>query len=711
MSQGLFVCGIDPEAGSSVVVLGLGGALRRMVGRFAFFKPVGNGAGDQDVAVMRAAHQLEHAPEDVCPITIEDARDLVAHGRRERLLEHISRCHEHLNKSSDFLLAEGINNQRAVNLFDMDINVDIAERLGMSVLLVARCRSENGFPRIDEIESELLTARQAFQEHNVHVVGAVVNRVPAGAGGEVAARLGRALAKADLPLFGALPWLNYLGYPKLEQIADELGAELLSDWTAVHAVATKVVVAAMEPRNFLKHMRKDGTLVIAPGDRESILLTLACAQRSQRHRSVSGIVLTGGLRPDPEIIDLIEDMDLPNLPIMAVEEDTFTTATRIRQVNTRIRPQDRDKINTALSAVAEHFDHDRLWQALAMSPPPQVRSGSDSFLQQLIDRARQGKRCIVLPEGDEPRTLRAVARIAELGLCRLVLLGDPDRIHQGAKEVETQFDDSITVIDPLQAPHLDRYVELVVEARKHKRGGMTPEVARQWLAESPIHVGTLMVKAGDADGLVSGAVHSTGDTIRPAFQIIGVHPDPGIASSVFFMALKDRVLVYGDCAIIPNPNAAELAAIAVSSARTARAFGVEPRVAMLSYSTGKSGAGESVDKVAEATQLVHERNPDFAIDGPLQYDAAIDPTVGKLKQPDSPVAGRANVFIFPDLDAGNIAYKAVQRSADALAVGPVLQGLNQPVNDLSRGCTVDDIVYTVAVTAIQAATTGAVPAG
>jgi len=212
-----------------------------------------------------------------------------------------------------------------------------------------------------------------------------------------------------------------------------------------------------------------------------------------------------------------------------------------------------------------------------------------------------------------------------------------------------------------------------------------------------------MVKLGDVDGLVSGAVHSTGDTIRPAFQIIGVCPDPGIASSVFFMALKDRVLVYGDCAIIPDPNANELAAIAISSARTARAFGVEPRVAMLSYSTGKSGAGQSVDKVTEATQLVRERNPDFAIDGPLQYDAAIDPVVGKLKQPDSPVAGKANVFIFPDLDAGNIAYKAVQRSANAIAVGPVMQGLNQPVNDLSRGCTVDDIVYTVAITAIQAA--------
>jgi len=284
----------------------------------------------------------------------------------------------------------------------------------------------------------------------------------------------------------------------------------------------------------------------------------------------------------------------------------------------------------------------------------------------------------------------------------VTLLGDPAAIRNAAREAGVRFDAGVEVIDPKQSPNLDRYAETVVELRKAKRGGMTPEVARLWLDESPIHVGTLMVQHGDADGLVSGAVHSTGDTIRPALQIIRVAPDPGIASSVFFMALKDRVLVYGDCAIIPNPNAPELAAIAISAARTARAFGLEPRVAMLSYSTGKSGAGESVDKVTEATMLVRERNPDFAIDGPLQYDAAIDPDVGKLKQPDSPVAGQANVFIFPDLDAGNIAYKAVQRSAGALAVGPVLQGLNKPVNDLSRGCTVDDIVYTVAVTSIQA---------
>lgn len=350
------------------------------------------------------------------------------------------------------------------------------------------------------------------------------------------------------------------------------------------------------------------------------------------------------------------------------------------------------------------MEHERLWGALAMPRPARQRSGSTAFLEQIIDRARASGKRIVLPEGNEPRTIRAVERIVDREICPITLLGKPAEIREAAEDAGVKrLDDRVEIIDPLESKELDRYADAVVEVRKGKRGGITPEVARQWLNESPIHFGTVMVQVNDADGLVSGAVHSTGDTIRPALQIIRVRPDVGTASSVFFMALKDRVLIYGDCAIVPNPNAQELAAIALSSARTARAFGIEPRVALLSYSTGTSGAGESVDKVIEATKLVKERNPDFLIDGPLQYDAAIDPEVGKLKQPDSPVAGRANVLVFPDLDAGNIAYKAVQRSAGALAIGPVLQGLNKPVNDLSRGCTVDDIVYTVAVTAIQAA--------
>jgi phosphate acetyltransferase len=459
----------------------------------------------------------------------------------------------------------------------------------------------------------------------------------------------------------------------------------------------------MEPRNFLQRLQKKKTLVITAGDRNDILMTIACAQSCPDYRKVAGVILSGGIDPDPGVLKLIEDMKLPPLPIMKVESDSFKTAVSVQKVDVRLRPKDQEKISTASSRVADAIDAEALWKALNIPLPKRKRSSSELFLEQLIEQARSFGNHIVMPEGSEPRTLKAAKKIEELGMCDLTLLGDVDRIHQVAKSLGVSFNNRVKILDPRESSRLEEYANVAVEARKGKRGGVTKDVALEWLQESTVNFGTVMVKQGHADGLVSGAVHSTADTIRPALQIIRIKQGTEVASSVFFMALKDRVLVYGDCAIVPNPNAHELASIALSSARTARAFGIEPRVALLSYSTGLSGKGEAVDKVTQALEYVRETNPDFAIDGPLQYDAAIDPEVGHLKLPDSPVAGSANVFIFPDLNAGNIAYKAVQRSAGALAVGPVLQGLNKPVNDLSRGCSVDDIVYTVAVTAIQAA--------
>ena len=703
MANSLFLCGTDQEAGSSVVALGLYGVLGRVVKRLAFFKPVGGGADDQDVAVMKSAYRLVEDAADLCPVTIEEARELVAQEQEGELLDRIARCYDRLRRGKQFVILEGINNQRAMSAFDMDINKDIAARLGTPVLLVARGSRRGSSTNVDQLVASVLTANRAFEEQQVDVLGVVVNRVEDKPFEEVRRRIVEKFEQDGIPLFGVLPSLGFLGYPKLDQIAAELDAEVIAGEEALGTVATKTIVAAMEPANFLRHLDTDKTLVVTPGDREEVLLTLACAQKSPRRRSVAGVVLTGGLRPNPEIVSLINDLGLPDFPVMLVQTDTFTTATKIQDIDARIRPQDGDKIHTARSAVAEHVEHDRLWETLEMPRPPRRRTGTAVFLEQIIEQARSSGKRIVLPEGEESRTVQAVGKILEMGVCPLIMLGDADTIHWAAGQVGFKLDHRVQIIDPLGPGAADRYLDVVVQARKGRPGGMTPEVACQWLEQSPINFGTAMVKAGDADGLVSGAVHSTGDTIRPALQIIRVKPEVGLASSVFFMALSDRVLVYGDCAIVPNPNARELAAIAYASARTARAFGIEPRVAMLSYSTGSSGAGVSVDKVAEATKLVKERNPDLIIDGPLQYDAAIDPEVGRLKQPDSPVAGRANVFIFPDLDAGNIAYKAVQRSAGAVAVGPVLQGLNKPVNDLSRGCSVDDIVYTVAVTAVQAA--------
>jgi phosphate acetyltransferase len=701
MRSSLFVCGISQRSGSSVISLGLAGCFSHAVKRIGFFKPVGGGVNDPEVAVMRQALQLPHAPEDMCPVNIETAREWMSRGDTDRLLDTIAAAFARIHAESDFVIIEGINHKRALSAFDMSLNELISSHLDVPVLLVARDDSDCKDIDVSHVVHSVKTTRRSFLEKEVDVIGVVLNHLCADCADAVGARIEEELQASDIAVFGAVPVLSYLTYPKLDQIAAELDAEILIGHEALNIVVTKTIVAAMAPRHFITHVDTDRTLVIAPGDREAILMALACLQKAPNRRSISGVVLTGELTPAPEVLQLIRDLDLPQFVIMSVKYDTYQTATRIDDIDTRIRPQDRDKIDTARSAVMRHVRHEHLWQRLDL-PRPRRRSGSSAFLEDLLERSAAAKRTIVLPEGDEPRTLNAVQRIVERDICPVILLGNRDRIAAVAELEGIKLDDRFQIVDPSIDPRIDEYVEKVVEYRKGRKGGITPEVARQWLDESPIHFGMVMVKTGAADGLVAGAVHSTADTIRPAFQIIRVKPEYGIASSVFFMALQDRVLVYGDCAIVPNPNADELAAIAIASARTTRAFGIEPRVAMLSYSTGSSGSGESVDKVAVATKLVKERNPNFAIDGPLQYDAAIDPDVGKLKQPDSPVAGQANVFIFPDLDAGNIAYKAVQRSANAIAVGPVMQGLNAPVNDLSRGCKVDDIVYTIAVTAIQA---------
>jgi phosphate acetyltransferase len=673
-----------------------------MTAEMAYFKPVGGGAADSDVAVLREAFHLPQAPGEICPVELSEARELIGASREGEFLGRISSGFQAISRGKEFVVLEGLHGQAGFSTLDLETNALVAAHLRVPVLLVARGHAGGSPDDIDQIVTSVLTAKRSFETRDIEVLGVVVNRVAEAGLAELRRDLSAAFRKAGVNLYGVVPNLDFLGYPKLDQIAAELNATVLIGGNVLDRVAGRTIVAAMEPRNFIKHLTTDRTLVVAPGDREDILLALACTQQSPTRHSISGVVLTGGLRPDPEIVRLLDETSRPGFPLLAVETDTFTTAMRISTMDVRVRPQDEDKIFAAISGVSTHVEHEHLWEALEIPRPKRCRGGADSFLEDILARARRSGKRIVLPEGDEPRTVRAVGKLLELDVCPVTLLGDPERILAVAKEAGVRIEGRANIINPRTSPDFDRYADMVVEARKGKRGGITPEVARQWLTESTINFGTVMVKCGQADGLVSGATHSTADTIRPALQIIGVEPGIGLASSIFFMALKDRVLVYGDCAIVPNPNAEELAGIAMAAAKTARAFGLTPRVAMLSYSTGKSGTGESVDKVTLATQLVRDRNPNFLIDGPLQYDAAIDPDVGKLKQPNSPVAGQANVFIFPDLDAGNIAYKAVQRSAGVLAVGPIMQGLNMPVNDLSRGCTVDDIVYTVAVTAIQA---------
>jgi len=440
----------------------------------------------------------------------------------------------------------------------------------------------------------------------------------------------------------------------------------------------------------------DGILIITPGDREDMLLAAMVSSVATTYPNISGIVLCGGLEPSDPIKKLLGGLSGFNIPILQVPWDTFETTVRISNLQVSLYAGDTEKIESVFRDIQRYVRRDEVFHLFDSKRAP--KTTPIVFLHGLIERAQHLRRCIVMPEGDEPRTLKAVSRVLADSVADIVLLGDENAIREAANRSDARIERA-KIINPVQSKSLDRYAETYYQLRKHK--GISEDQARDTMTD-PIFFGTMMVHLGDAQGLVSGAVHTTRHTISPAFQIIKTKPGISIVSSVFFMCLEDRVLVYGDCAVNPNPSAQELAEIAISSAQTARAFGFEPLIAMLSYSTGESGVGPEVEQIKEATKLVKEHASDLKVEGPIQYDAAISPDTAKTKLPESLVAGKANVFIFPDLNSGNTAYKAVQRSAHALAVGPVLQGLNKPVNDLSRGCSVEDIVYTIAITAIQA---------
>jgi phosphate acetyltransferase len=456
-----------------------------------------------------------------------------------------------------------------------------------------------------------------------------------------------------------------------------------------------IKIAAMELPNFLDHL-EEGSLVITPGDRSDIILGTLAADRSDSYPPVAGIVLTGNLKPAPQVRRLIEGLRSSPVPVLRAGTDTFATAIEVNNVRPVLTAENKRKIAAAIGLIETSVDVPDLLERAAVA-----RSGRVTplmFQYELVRRAKQQRKHIVLPEGTEDRILRAAEIVLLRDVCDITLLGDPGEVRQKASSLGLALDRA-KIIEPRSSELLAGFAEAYYELRKHK--GISRELARDTMADVS-YFGTMMVHQGMAAGMVSGSVHTTAHTIRPALEFVKTRQSISVVSSVFFMCLADRVLVYGDCAIVPEPTAQQLADIAISAAGTAAAFGVEPRVAMLSYSTGESGSGPDVDRVREATRIVRERAKDLKIEGPIQYDAAIDQTVAKVKLPGSEVAGRATVFIFPDLSSGNNAYKAVQRAADAVAIGPVLQGLKKPVNDLSRGALVADIVNTIAITAIQA---------
>jgi phosphate acetyltransferase len=575
-------------------------------------------------------------------------------------------------------------------MLEFDFNTDLARHLGLPVMPVVK-----GFGKpLESIIQAVHGLGETLKEKRCDLLAFVVNRVDPDNRDRIDAGLRQAHGGPH-PIF-ILPEHPLLEKPTVRDIAKALKAEQLSgEPEALDGLVHHFKVAAMELPHFLDHL-EESSLVIAPGDRSDIILGTLAADRSRAFPRIAGLLLSGGQEPAPQIMRLLDDWSRTIPPVLCVATDTFTTALQASRVEPGLVTEDQRKLAAAAGMIGSSLDLSFLLKRLSLA-------GSDlmtplMFQHNLLNKARQEIRHIVLPEGEEERILRAAEIMLLHKACRITLLGKIDEVNKKIAALGLSLE-GVPIIDPGVSEWRQGFAETYYQARRHK--GISRGLAFDTLADLS-YFGTMMVHLGRADGLVSGSVHTTAHTIRPALEFVKTRPGTRVVSSIFFMCLPDRVLVYGDCAVNPDPTAEELADIAANAAATAAAFGIEPRVAMLSYSTGESGKGPEVEKVREATRLARSRFPQLKIEGPIQYDAAIDAEVARVKLPASEVAGRATVFIFPDLNSGNSAYKAVQRTAGALAIGPVLQGLNKPVNDLSRGASVADIVNTIAITAIQA---------
>lgn len=681
----LYLASVHPRSGRSLVALGLMEVLSRRVDRLGYFRPVVAHADDHRVELMRDRYQLGDRAS--WAITDEEADHLMASGEEDEVFKRIIASFRELAARCSFVVIEGTDQTGVRSALEFEFNAQVAAHLGASVIALVNGRDNEPEEAVD---AGNLAAR-ALAQDGARLAAVIANRVEPEQVAAFEAQF------ADVPIFTAVvPADHRLGMPSLGEVVSALDARPIhapgdDDDTPV----TTVKVAAMSLPNLLDHL-EDGALIVAPGDRPAVLVGVVASRMSTNFPNVAGILLSGGFDPDPKVLELLEGIGHVSVPIHATDLDTHATVVAVDEVRSLITAGSDRKIATALGLFEQHVDIEGLLDTIEVARSDTITPLM--FEYDLIERARSDRRRIVLPEGGDPRVLRAAGLLMRRHVVDLVLLGDEDVIASRASAIGADISGA-TIVDPATSPLRQRYAEAYVEARSHK--GMVFDRAEEVMGDVS-YFGTMMVHLGDADGMVSGAAHTTAHTIRPAFEFVKTRPGVNSVSSSFLMCLADRVLVYADCAVIPNPTPEQLADIATSSAETARMFGIDPVVAMLSYSTGGSGSGEDVERVRLATELARTAAPDLPIEGPIQYDAAVDAGVGRAKLPDSSAAGRATVFIFPDLNTGNNTYKAVQRSAGAVAIGPVLQGLNKPVNDLSRGCLVADIVNTVAITAIQA---------
>lgn len=693
MTNAIYLTTTEPFSGKSIFALGLVNLLASKTDKIGYIKPIVAGSKkekDRRLELIAKQFSLHQTYEEMYVFTRKKAIKEINKGNETFLIDTIIERFQELQESCDFVVVEGTDFLGVGTNVEFDGNISIAKNLGIPAAIIINCSGKS----IVEIVDMAQAAVNGFLNKGVQVLTLVANKVEGGKEEEIAKRL-----KAALPseiLVTTIPMHMELSNPTMDEIRESLGANLLFGANLLTNRVDHSIVGAMQLHNFLNRL-KNNTLVVTPGDRGDLIIGALQANISRSFGKVAGLILTGGMHPEPSIVKLIEGLETI-LPILQVDEGTFAVVTKVNQIRARISPNDKEKISLAIRLFDTWVDEQALAEKIVAFHSETLTPRM--FQYQLVKRAKEHKKHIVLPEGEDDRILMAADALIRQNVVDLTILGIRENIETAIKRLNISLDmDKVRIENPATSNRFEEYSQTLFELRKNK--GLTIEMARE-LMHDVSYFGTMMVFKGEADGMVSGAIHTTQHTIRPALQFVKTKPGVSTVSSVFFMCLPNRVSVFGDCAVVPNPTSEQLADIAISSAESAKMLGIDPKIAMLSYSSGSSGEGEDVEKVRKATELVKQKRPDLKVEGPIQYDAAVDLEVGKKKMPNSEVAGQASVLIFPDLNTGNNTYKAVQRETGAIAIGPMLQGLNKPVNDLSRGCTVADVFNTVVITAIQA---------
>ena len=694
MSKAIYIATSDQNSGKSIITLGLMSILIGKTAKVGYFRPIVedfiDGELDNHIETVLSYFNLDIKFEDAYAITKSKLIKKKNKGKIGEVLDLIIEKYKKLEERFDFVLVEGTSFTGEGTSIELDLNVLIAKNLGIPTIIIGSGVGKT----LEELVDSLYLVYDSFKIKEVEVLSVFANKVQP----ENIELVTKSLQKS-LPsnvLINTIPLISSLNNPTMQEIVNELHAKVLFGENYLNNEIGHFSVGAMQLHNYLVHLH-DNALVITPGDRSDIILGALQANESANYPTISGIILTGNIVPEESILKLIEGLSAI-VPIIAVDGGTYHITNRIGAIKSEIYANNTHKIETSITTFEKYVDNDALSERLITFVPEGITP--KMFQYNMVKRAKQHRKHIVLPEGNDDRIIMAASRLLDMDVVDISIIGDKKQIESKVTELGITFDFSkVNIINPSESKNYEDYANTYYELRKAKNVSIT--MARD-LMEDVSYFGTMMVYKGHADGMVSGAAHTTQHTILPALQFIKTKPNSSVVSSVFFMCLEDRVSVFGDCAINPNPTAEQLAEIAISSAESSSAFGIEPKIAMLSYSSGSSGKGDEVEKVRAATEIVKQKRPDLKIEGPIQYDAAVDRAVGKSKMPDSEVAGQASVLIFPDLNTGNNTYKAVQRETGALAIGPMLQGLNKPVNDLSRGCTVDDIINTVVITAIQA---------